>query len=58
MSDQRQFLELRAYVDLLIGNGAIILGRNPLLLQYGDRRLRYACGMLMCEDEAEVVELA
>lgn len=58
MSDQRQFLELRAYVDLLIGSGAIILDRHPLTLQYGERRLRFSCGMLLSEDEAEVVELA
>ena len=58
MSEHRQFLALRAYADLLLQNGACIMTRDPLLIRYGERTLRYSCGMLLCDDEVEVVELA
>ncbi len=58
MSENRQFLALRAYVDLLLQHGACILAREPLLIRYGERTLRYSCGMLLCDDDIEVVELA
>lgn len=57
MSENRQFLALRAYVDLLLQHGACILARE-LLIRYGERTLRYSCGMLLCDDDIEVVELA
>ena len=45
-------------MDLLLQHGACILAREPLLIRYGERTLRYSCGMLLCDDDIEVVELA
>ena len=60
---RRQFPNMRAHVDEMIANGAIILGRNPLKIMYRAKVHTLCDGMLVTEGielwplEAEVVEV-
>lgn len=64
VTERRQFPNMRAHVDHMIGAGAVILGRNPLKIMYRAKVHTLCDGMLVTEGlemwplEAEVVEIS
>ncbi len=45
----RRFNQLRAHIDEMLGNGAIITERAPLMIKSGEVLYTVSCGMLIGE---------